>query len=281
LSDTNNTRGQFGNRLRALREDAGLNGKQLAELLGWAQSKVSRIETGKQTASAEDVKAWVETLKAPPEVLANLLADLRTVRFEYAAWRRQLRAGTAPRQRASIGLEATATTVRAFETAMIPGLLQTPDYAHRVFANLASLHHTPNDADEGVRARLRRQEALYDHRKSFRFLLTEAALRYRPGPAVILLGQLDRLIVLSDLETIELAVLPFEAQLPTPLSHGFWIFDDQLVLVETLNAELALRDDEVAFYVRIFETLWELGAHGDKAKGLIGRAISELRNETT
>ena len=191
MSETHNAREQFGNRLRLLREQSRLNGKQFAEALGWAASKVSRIETGRQTARANDVSAWVEAVGGSAELLEDLLTELRSVRFEYATWKRQLRAGTAPRQRASIGLEASATSIRAFQPAMVPGLLQTAEYARQVLSNLVTLHCTPNDVVEGVRARLQRQEALYDPDKHFRFLLTEAALRYQPGPASTLLGPAD------------------------------------------------------------------------------------------
>lgn len=276
MSETHNAREQFGNRLRLLREQSRLNGKQFAEALGWAASKVSRIETGRQTATANDVSAWVEAVGGSAELLEDLLTELRSVRFEYATWKRQLRAGTAPRQRASIGLEASATSIRAFQPAMVPGLLQTAEYARQVLSNLVTLHCTPNDVVEGVRARLQRQEALYDPDKHFRFLLTEAALRYQPGPASTLLGQLDRLLAVAGLETVELAVVPHGVPLPTPPLHGFWIFDDSLVLVETLSAELALRDGEMAVYFRVFDALWELATHGPDAKALVSRTIREV-----
>jgi transcriptional regulator with XRE-family HTH domain len=277
LSETHNGREQFGNRLRLLREQTRLNGKQFAERLGWAASKVSRIETGRQTATADDVAAWVEAVGGSAELLEELLTELRAVRFEYATWKRQLRAGTAPRQRASIGLEASATSIRAFQPAMIPGLLQTAEYARQVLANLVTLHGTPNDVAEGVRMRMQRQEALYNPDKHFRFLLTEAALRYQPGPASTLVGQLDRLLAVAGLETVELSVVPHGVPWPTPPLHGFWIFDEALVLVETLSAELALRDEETAVYFRVFDAMWGLAAHGEDASVLVSRAIREIR----
>ncbi|MCA1672702.1 MAG: helix-turn-helix domain-containing protein, partial [Actinobacteria bacterium] len=60
-------RAQFGRRLRVLREDARLTGKDLADRLGWAQSKVSRLENGKQTATVEDVEAWAQAVRATAE----------------------------------------------------------------------------------------------------------------------------------------------------------------------------------------------------------------------
>jgi len=65
-----------------------------------------------------------------------------------------------------------------------------------------------------LRTRLRRQEELYEPGKQLRFLVTEAALRYRPCTPATLRGQLDRLLAISGLDTVELAVIPFAHELP-------------------------------------------------------------------
>jgi transcriptional regulator with XRE-family HTH domain len=281
LNGVYRARQEFGGRLRRLREDAGLNGKQFAARLGWAASKISRIEHGKQTATTEDVAAWAATLEAPPELVEDLLAELRNVRFEYIAWSRRLRAGHAPRQRASVGLAAAATTVRAFESDVVPGLLQTADYARHVLTRLSAFRGLPDDVERGVRARMRRQEVLYEPDKQLRFLLTEAALRYQPCPASTLRGQLDRLLAASGLDTVRLAVVPFNIELPIVPNHGFWIFDDNLVLVETLSAELSLRDaEDIDLYTRYFEVLWDIALQGEDARQFIARLTQELVNGT-
>jgi transcriptional regulator with XRE-family HTH domain len=270
-------RQQFGDRLRRLREDAGFNGKQFATSLGWAASKVSRIELGKQTASTDDVITWAKTVGAPSELVDDLLAELRNVRFEYVAWSRQLRAGMTPRQRASVGLEAAATTIHAFEADVVPGLLQTADYARHLLTRLVTFRELPDDVERGVQTRMRRQEVLYDPGKRLRFLLTEAALRYQPCPRATLRGQLDRLLAVFGLATVELAIMPFGTELPVVPNHGFWIFDDDLVLVETLSAELSLRDaDDVDLYTRYFNLLWDIALRDDDARQFVGRLAQDL-----
>jgi len=83
--------------------------------------------------------------------------------------------------------------------------------------------------------------------------------------------------VLGGLDTVELAVIPAEARLPRMAGHGFWIFDDSLVRVETLSAELRLRDaDDVELYVRHFERLWEVAETGDGARAVIARVLARL-----
>ena len=68
---------------------------------------------------------------------------------------------------------------------------------------------------------MQRQESLYDPNIRFRFLIAEAALLYLVCPLATLRAQLDRLVVLSGMDTIELAVLPFEARLPLSPGHSF------------------------------------------------------------
>jgi transcriptional regulator with XRE-family HTH domain len=277
VSDPQNGRVGFGNRLRRLRQDAELSGKQLAERLGWPASKVSRLEHGRQTASIDDVRAWAAAVAAPEPVRDELVADLRSLRVEYATWRRQLRSGFAPRQRAGRVLEAATSLIRAVETALVPGLLQTADYARHVYHGLATLRDGPYDIEAAVQERMRRQEVLYESDRRFRFLLTEAVLRTRVCPPAVLRAQLDRLLAVSGLDNVDVAVIPFTTSVPKAPTHGFWIFDDTLVLVETVNAELAIRDpDDVALYERLFEMYWEVADQGPDAARLITAVAVEL-----
>lgn len=270
-------RAQFGGRLRALREDARLTGKDMAARLGWAQSKVSRLENGKQTATSDDVAAWARAVDVPDERRNDLLTELRSMRFEYASWRHQLRSGTAQRQRVNIPLEAYAALVRVFVPDLVPGLLQTAEYARHVFARLVNLHGIPNDVEAGTRTRMRRQQVLYDPAKRFRFLLTEAALHYRICPPSVHRGQLDRLLAASGMDTINLAIIPFTATLPVVPSHAFTLFDDTLVLVEMIGAELAFKAaEEKTLYVDVFERLWRVGVQNQDAADLITNAIATL-----
>jgi transcriptional regulator with XRE-family HTH domain len=276
VTDTHDGRAGFGNRLRRLRENADLSGKQLAERLGWAASKVSRLENGRQTATAADVRAWGEALGLSDAAREELVDDLRSLRVEYATWRRQLRAGFAPRQRVSRLLDEGATTLWTLQTAVVPGLLQTADYARVVFHGLAALQG-PRDVEAAVHERLRRQEVLYRPGRDFRFLLTEAAVRMRLCPAGVHRAQLDRLPVLAGLTSVRIAVLPWTAELSASPDHNFVLFDDRLVLVETTTAELAIREpDDIVLYARLFELYWEASVQGEQASALITRIALEL-----
>ena len=208
-------------------------------------------------------------------VCQELVDDLRSLRVEYATWRRQLRAGFA-RQRVGRLLEENATTLRELQTAVVPGLLQTADYARAKFRGLAALQGQ-RDVESAVHERLRRQEVLYQERREFRFLLTEAALRTRLCPAGVHRAQLDRLLVLGGLESVRIAVLPWTVEPAVSPDHNFVVVDDRLVLVETTTAELALREpDDIALYARLFELYWEAAAQGEQASALITRVALDL-----
>jgi len=240
---------------------------------------VSRLENGKQTATASDVRAWTEALDVSGVAREELVDDLRSLRVEYATWRQQLRAGFASRQRVGGFLEPNASTMRDLQTAVVPGLLQTADYARAVFRGLSALQGQ-RDVEAAVQERLRRQQVLYEPGHDFRFLLTEAAVRTRLCRAGVHRAQLDRLLVLAGLESVQIAVLPWSVELAVSPDHNFVVIDDRLVLVETTTAELAVREsDDIALYARLFERFWEASAHGAHASALIARIALELPSE--
>jgi transcriptional regulator with XRE-family HTH domain len=276
VPETHNGRVGFGERLRRLRVDADLSGKALAERLGWPASKVSRLEHGRQTATTADIDAWTAALAVPTDVRESLVEDLRGLRVEYATWRREMRAGMADRQRVAHVLDDGAGALRALQTAVLPGLLQTPDYARAVFEGLATLYDR-TDVAAAVRERVRRQQLLYEAGRQFSFIITEGALRARIGSAAVQRAALDRLCALADLDTVEVAVLPWTAELTKAASHSFDLFDDRLVLVETFTAELALREpDDIALYARLFDLYSAAALHGAEATAFIAGIAQEL-----
>jgi transcriptional regulator with XRE-family HTH domain len=261
-SDYQQAREAPGARFRQLRKDAGLTGKQLAERLGWSQPKVSRIERGQRTPSEEDLQAFAQVVGATAESTDELLTRVRTVHSVHAAWRRQLAGGAAVGQHDILELEASVRLVRAFEPAVIPGVLETDDYARKLFDDVVALYGIPDDAEEAVRIRLRRRQLIHDPARRFEFIIGEAALRSQVCPPPVMRAQLDLVRALSNLETVEVFILPTDAKLPFLPLHGFWIFDDELVSVETVHTRVEARDpSEIALYLRVFGQL-KAAAHG-------------------
>ncbi|MFJ9903922.1 helix-turn-helix domain-containing protein [Streptomyces sp. NPDC101152] len=275
-TDYQSGREALGVRLRELRAEAGLQGKDLAERLGWQRSKVSRLENGKQTASATDLEAWAQAVNAPGEV-PDLHSRLRGLESQQRSWRRQLATGHRAVQDRYVAEYRRTATVRGYEATVVPGLFQTPDYARHLLAQNAELMQSPRDTEEAVNARMRRQEVLYQGGKKFRVLLWEGALHALVCPNEVMAGQLDRLVGLIGLSQVELGIVPFGARLKLTPKHGFWIFDEERVVVETINTEFTLESEEdIALYGRVWERLNESAVSGEQARRLIGRARASL-----
>ncbi|WP_019054960.1 helix-turn-helix domain-containing protein [Streptomyces prunicolor] len=275
-TDFQSGREALGVRLRELRTEAGLQGKDLAERLGWQRSKVSRLELGKQTATAEDLDAWAQTLGVPNEA-GDLKSRLRGLESQARSWRRQLSTGHRGVQERYVAEYRRTSTVRGYEATVIPGLFQTPDYARHLLLHNAELMQSPRDTEDAVRARMKRQEVLYEADKAFRVLIWEGALHALVCPHETMAGQLDRLVGLIGLNTVALGVVPFGVQLKLSPKHGFWIFDEERVIVETINTEFTLESaEDVALYGRVWDRLDEGAVYGPQAHRLIGRARAAL-----
>jgi len=278
-SSVDEARNALGKRLRELRQQAGLSGKELAESLSWVGSKVSKIENGKQTPTDQDIRAWTCVTNAGDQA-DSLLAALHNLELQHAEWQRLLKAGMKSHQLSLSQQDEKTRLFRGFENTVVPGLVQTPEYARARFAQVVVVHKVPNDINEAVKQRMQRQEMLYRPDKRFHIVITESVLRYRLVSLDIMLGQLDRLMAISSMRNIKLGVIDFKTQYVTDPRHGFWLLDSDLVRVETYSAELNLRQpQEVELYSRIFEQHAAVASYGTAARTIISRAMEELAAE--
>jgi hypothetical protein len=237
---------------------------------------VSKLENGRQTPSDDDIRAWTRATNSEGET-EGLLASLHTLEVQHAEWQRILRTGLKPRQQEHIEWDQKTRLFRVFEATVIPGLLQTAEYARARFAEGIRRLKVPNDINEAVAARVQRQEILYRPDKRFHFVLTEAALRFRLCPPEVMLGQLDRLVSFSQLPNVRLGIIGFETQYATSPWHGFWMYDSERVLVETFSAALDLRQpQEIELYGNTFEQLAAVASYARSARAIINRVIDDL-----
>ncbi|MBT2451280.1 helix-turn-helix transcriptional regulator [Streptomyces sp. ISL-43] len=275
-TDFQRAREALGARLRELRTEAHLTHRELAARLGWAHSKISKLETGKQTASIADLAAWAESTGFS-DTLPELKNHLRRLETHYRSWRRQLAGGHKAVQDAALAEEQRAQVIRVYETSVVPGIFQTADYARHLFTHSARLRRSPRDVEDAVRARMRRQEVLYQRGQKYRVIIWEATLYAVIGSPEVMLGQLDRLAGIIGLDTVTLGVLPFSASLDLTPKHGFWIHDDRNVIVETLSAEMELKEpDDVALYLRLWDYYDSAAVYGHTAHRAIARARHAL-----
>ncbi len=269
--------------LQELRQAAGLSTTQLAEVLGWSQSKVSKTELARTRPAPEDVQRWSLATGADADTRAELVRIATEAAEEVTDWRRELAPGRRRKQEEIQRLEAGASVIRVFSPDVIVGLAQTPAYAEAMF-RLGRHVGTPESVREVVDARVARQAALADLSKRFELVMGETAVRRGLVPAPAMADQLDRLAEIAERPNVALGVIPFDADESVHQYHGFAIIGDPvvddaaIVLVETLTRALAIRDAaEVATYVDHFAALRDAAIEGDRLRAL----LSQIKRQVT
>jgi transcriptional regulator with XRE-family HTH domain len=266
--------GGLAQRLWQMRKAAGLTGDQMAADLGWARSKISKIENGRQIPEADDISAWATECGHPevtPELL-DLLDDIQTIRRQA---RTRLRRGHAALQGDIDQRTRASRRIRDAQPMAIPGLLQTAGYAQAIAVQVAAVYGT-TDVSAAVEARMRRQEILYDSAKVFEFIIAESALRMLPCSPQVMLGQLDRLLALLDLDNVTLAIIPMGVELSFAPFYGFLMLDD-VVIMEDYLGENENSAEGAVLCDRIFSLLMTDAVTGEDARRLIMAAAARLR----
>lgn len=204
---------------------------------------------------------------------AEYLEVVRSASTETTAWRLVRRMGVHKAQQQTRALEAQMSLLRLFQPALIPGLLQTPEYIRAILTR----HSLGEDVlTRTINARIERQQVLYDSTKELRFVITEPVLRWRIVSPSRMAEQLDRLVSLSRLPHIDIRIVPLSRQQQDIANHAFVIRDDRTVTVETLHAEVVVTDRrDVELYVRKFEGFASSALAGDDMRSM----LEGLRNE--
>jgi hypothetical protein len=233
------------------------------------------VEGAKLLPSVADVERWADATGAPTATKASLVDQATALHSESHPWRSLHRPSFRRHQQEIQRAEQEATTVRLFQPNIIPGLLQTAEYCRHV---LTAYGFSPDDLKDAVASRVARQAALYDETKSFAFVVTEGALRWRLCPSAVHLAALDRVANLSTLANVRVGVIPWWTATPTLATNMFCAFDAGMVLVETLHGELTLKEEgDIARYLTAFDTLDALTQHDDEARAILAGIASDLR----
>lgn len=260
-------RRKLGAELRALRAGAGLTSGEAARLVGWHQSKVSRIETGASGVKPPDVRLLLDAYHVADAQLRDMLLVLAGSDDGGGRhhWWHAYRGVLPPAYRDFISLESQASTMRTLETSVVPGLLQTPEYARAVTrAAVGGLDNDgPERLDALVQVRLARQDVLRSHPPlTLSAVLDEAVLRREVGGPGVMARQLVRLQAAARLPQVRLQVLPFAAGAHIGITGPFVIFsfpstsDLDVVVLDHLTSSLYLeRKEDLQAYSEAFSTL--------------------------
>jgi transcriptional regulator with XRE-family HTH domain len=276
-SSVQRAREQLAERLRDIRLDARLTARALSAAAGWHEAKTSRIESAKQAPSEEDIRTWCRACDAE-RAIPDLIAASRSAESMYIEWRRLQPAGMRRDQENRVPLWERTKVLKAYVGTVVPGFLQTPEYATALLSAVGAFHGTPDDVTDAVAIRMQRKRLVQSGNQRFAAVLEEAVLRQVVGDAQVMNGQLGYLLEATAYPAVSLGVIPFAATgRPVWPLEAFTVFDDARVYIELLSAQVTVTTpSEIVLYARAFEKLAELAVYGDDARARISAAIHAL-----
>jgi transcriptional regulator with XRE-family HTH domain len=267
-------RRQLGIRLTELRKGLGMSQDDAVAATGLSRSTISKIENAEQAILAKNVRLMAMTygVGAPElDMLLRMAAESKKVGVYLA------HSDTAPDfAKDYFELESYASEIWSFESALVFGLFQVPEYirAVRLTDNPAA---GEDELQRAVALRSARQERLFGNRPPvLRVVLDEAVLRRQVGGADVMAAQIARLIEVSRLPTVTLQILPFEVGGYRGMGSPFTIlrFDDtpgmDVVYLEHMrSASYYEKPSDLASYVEAFARLGKLALTPKASRSLL------------
>lgn len=267
--------GELGATLRKLRKAADLTGVEAGDLAGnRSQAWISRFENGRRVPSVDDVATLTRIYKAPAAVRRRLLQLTRDLRENTAPPSRVVMLRAAGEMQARIGrIEAQSARIGTFSPLVIPGLLQTRDYAAVVFASGGDLPAAQQD--EALHARMARQDLLTQPGREFTMLMPEGALHWQVGGPDVMAAQREHLAEMAHLPNVRVGIIAASTPVTLAPMHAFDLYDERAAIVGTENATAFLTDPyDVAAYVRLFGDLGKVATFDEAAVALIRRGTA-------
>src|ERR1700754_250892 len=270
-------RRRLGVELRRHREAAGVTIDTVAARIGCSTSKVSRIETGHTSATPMDVQNILDIYGVGEAIKVELVQIAREAR-QKGWWHSFSTVLTG----AYVGLEAAARAVRTYEQQVIPGLLQSEEYAIAII-RAAQLGDRTEEIEQRVHVRMARQSLLTsDDPIDLRVVLDEAVLSRPVGGDEVMRDQLRRLIEAARLPNVTLQILPFEVGAHAGMDGTFAILefeeerDADVVFTENATGGLFLEKfEELGKYNAIFEAIQATALDADASTEMMELLVEE------
>lgn len=267
-------RRQLGAELRRLRDAAGLTIERVAQHLECSDSKISRIERGQVSTSPRDVGDMLDLYPVDDWKREELVQLARQARRR-PWW--EVEFHDLPLAYASY--ETAARTIRTYQVQLVPGLLQTEDYARAVLRALRPGLEPP-DVEGRIEVRIRQQAILTrPEPPGVHAVLDEAVLRRPVGSAAVMRQQLERLLTWIEHPNVTVQILPFTAGEHAGMDGAFVLFGfggppemDVVYLENTTNDFLLEEGDAVARYRVLFGHLREQALDPEESRALISKA---------
>lgn len=274
-------RRRLGAALRRLREGTGMTLETVAEELHWSTSKLSRIELARIAVTPADVRELLSALGAVSdevETLVSLAAQDRQ-----PGWWRQYAEVLPPWFEGYLSLESEAARLLVYEPEVVHGLLQTEEYAAEILRH-STYTPLPDEAARAAELRRARQVRLVgDDPVHLDVVINEGALRRVVGGKEVMRGQLRRLLEASELPTVALRVLPFEAGAHPGVDGSFTVLefpdpdDPRIVYLERMtDSDYLDKLREIAGYRYAHERLRAAALSPNDSRKMISGLIEEL-----
>jgi transcriptional regulator with XRE-family HTH domain len=279
-------RRQLGRYLRDLRNRQHITVKTAATQLEWSEAKIWRIETGQTSLRSLDVEAMCRVYAAPADLTEALMGLAKETKAK--GWWQAYGDVIPENFDVYLGLEEAASSIAWYEPELIPGLLQTADYARAVIGANASA----DDTDRRVQLRIERQALIRRATAplALRVALNESVLRRPIGGREVMAEQLDALAEAAELPNVKIRVVPFTAG----LHHGVMTGPFELlrfpangdgrdsepptIFQDGYTGGLYLdKANEIERFSDAFEYVWTAAASEDASIRMIRQAAEDFR----
>ncbi|WP_336320938.1 helix-turn-helix transcriptional regulator [Streptomyces lavendofoliae] len=277
-------RRRLGQELRRLRELKGMTAEEVAERLLVSQSKISRLENGRRSISQRDVRDLCGVYEVEDHRIVDSLMQMAKDSRQQGWWHAF---GDIPYS-VYIGLETDAASLRVYEPQVVPGLLQTRQYAEALITG-ALPESSSADIEKRVNVRARRQERIRDAETPLRLwaVIDESALRRVVGDRQLMIEQLEHLVEQSHLPHVTVQVLPFDMGAHPGISGHYAILefpdasDSSVVYIEGVTSDLYLeKANDVQRYSVMYEHLRAQALNVEQTRQFIGEVIKDYTDAT-
>lgn len=258
-----------------------MTAEEVAEELMVSQSKISRLENGRRSISQRDVRDLCRAYKVEDQRLVESLMHMAKESRQQGWWNSF---GDVPYS-VYIGFENDAASLRVYESQMIPGLLQTAEYAEAVIEG-ALPEALQEQREQRLHVRLRRQQRVEDPLSPLRLwaVVDEAAMRRIVGNRKIMADQLDQLVRLSHQPHVTVQALPFDEGSHPGMSGQFAILefsdesDTSVVYLEGVTSDLYLEKlSDVQSYSMMYEHLRAQALNAEASRHFMSQVAEDHR----